>query len=262
MKNLFKSLIPQNTRNRLIDAYAKYKYALLRFHCPICNGRFSYLHPAGYYVPVLKEKKVIGAGYRIHAVCPGCGSGDRERLLFLYLKKHTRIFDDSLKVLHVAPEKNLQRILKGLSHIDYLSGDIQSEEAMVKMDITEIAYPDNSFDVIICNHVLEHIPDDGKAMAELKRIMTPGGWGIFQVPISPVLNKTIEDPTVVSPEDRERIFGQDDHVRIYGRDYTARLARAGFRVETYDPRADLGLFGVFKYALCPGEHVFVCRKHS
>ena len=104
-------------------------------------------------------------------------------------------------------------------NIDYLSADLNSPSAMVKMDITNIKYEDNSFDVIICNHVLEHIPDDRKAMSELYRVLKPGGWAILQVPISLLLNKTYEDPTVTTPEEREKVFGQSDHVRIYAKDY-------------------------------------------
>ena len=223
-----KRLIPPDLQPRFIDFYAKYKYALINFHCPFCEKRYSHLLPAGYYLPALKDKKVVGAGYRLHAVCPGCGSSDRERLVYLYLTTKTDVFHKRIKLLHVAPEENLQRVFRKSPNIDYLSADLDPSKAMIRMDISDIDCEDNTFDVIVCNHVLEHVPDDKRAMAEIYRVLKPMGWGILQVPISPVLKKTIEDPTVVAPADRERLFGQDDHVRLYGRDFTIRLAKAGF----------------------------------
>jgi SAM-dependent methyltransferase len=161
-------------------------------------------------------------------------------------------------LLHVAPEPALGRLLSGRSNIDYLSGDLGSPFAMVKMDITNIPYPDGHFDAIYCSHVLEHVPNDQQAMGEFFRVLKPNGWAILQVPIEG--EHTFEDWSVQTPEGRERAFGQSDHVRIYGRDYRDRLAKAGFTV-TVDPfistfsDADIRRLGLGK-----GEDVFYCTK--
>jgi ubiquinone/menaquinone biosynthesis C-methylase UbiE len=133
------------------------------------------------------------------------------------------------RMLHVAPERAFTTQLKRIPSLDYLTADLYNPRAMVKMDITDIQYPDASFDVIYCSHVLEHVPDDRKAMREFFRVLKPTGWAVLQVPIT--ADHTIEDPSVVEPEERERLFGQKDHVRRYGPDYTQRLEEAGFTVK-------------------------------
>ncbi len=143
------------------------------------------------------------------------------------------MFTEPVKLLHLAPEKPLMDLFIKQNNIDYLTADLNPEQVMVKMDITAIQYPDNIFDAILCNHVLEHIPDDRKAMRELYRVLKPGGWAILQVPVSKILEQTYDDITITSPQDREKYFGQKDHVRIYGKDYTQRLKEAGFTVDAY-----------------------------
>jgi ubiquinone/menaquinone biosynthesis C-methylase UbiE len=163
--------------------------------------------------------------------------------------------------LHVAPEAGLTRILTQHGNIDYLTADITPGRAMVRMDITEIGYPDNSFDAIICNHVLEHITDDRKAMRELHRVLRSGGWGILQVPISLSLSTTHEDFSVRAPADRERIFGQADHVRLYAIDYLDRLKESGFETVVFDWQQDETFSAVGnRYGLLPREQIFVVRK--
>lgn len=176
--------------------------------------------------------KIIGAGKRA-AICPVCRSSDRVRLIYLYLRDHTRVFKRPCKILHVAPERALSRIFRNLRYMQYHPADLHPEEDMEKMDITGIPYPEDTFDLILCNHVLEHIPDDLQAMKELFRVLKPDGLAVIQVPLSPVLTSTYEDPEVTREEDRERTFGQKDHVRIYGMDYPDRLSNAGFRVIEY-----------------------------
>jgi SAM-dependent methyltransferase len=257
-----KRLIPPDLQPRFIDFYAKYKYALINFHCPFCEKRYSHLLPAGYYLPALKDKKVVGAGYRLHAVCPGCGSSDRERLVYLYLTTKTDVFHKRIKLLHVAPEENLQHVFRKSPNIDYLSADLDPSKAMIRMDISDIHYEDSTFDVIICNHVLEHVPDDRRAMGEIYRVLKSGGWAILQVPISMVLDATFEDVTAQTPQERERLFGQEDHVRIYARDYRDRLEGVGFFVEVFDPLEEFGWVTAFRNALLRGERIYVGRKED
>lgn len=141
-----------------------------------------------------------------------------------------------LKVLHFAPEKILTSIFKSYNNVEYLSVDIDPQKAMAKEDITNLSFEDNSFDIIFCSHVLEHIEDDSKAIKELNRILKPNGFAILQVSVKDEFNgrkivKTFEDFTITDPKERERIFGQYDHVRIYGRDYRDRLENGGFKVK-------------------------------
>jgi predicted SAM-dependent methyltransferase len=246
--------------NKIIKIYIRWKLFGLRFKCPFCGKSFRKFFPAGFSFPVLEEKNVVGGGYRPNALCPFCRSSDRERLIFLYLKKQTSVFSESIKLLHVAPEKNLQIFLKSCANIDYLSVDIDSPLAAIKMDISSINYENNSFDVIICNHVLEHIENDKRAMAEIYRVLKPGGWTILQVPLSITSPKTYEDKTKKSSKEREESFGQKDHVRIYGLDYKNRLEEAGFTVEIFDPIKEFGVDIVNKASLLKGENIYIGRK--
>ncbi len=145
-------------------------------------------------------------------------------------------------------------------NIDYVSVDIKSADAMLWMDITNIAFEDSCFDVIICNHVLEHISDDHRAMSELYRVLKPEGWAILQTPISLSLSETFEDRSVVTPERREKIFGQDDHVRIYAKDYKERLEKIGFCVSIHNIREELGYSTVCRYSLLEDESIYLVRK--
>ncbi len=235
-----------------------------KYKCPMCNSHIKGMLPFGYDFPVLSEKNVIGGGYRLNARCPVCYSVDRERLLYLYLQHKTSLFRQKTKLLHVAPERALSSFIKKHIRIDYLTADLSSDGVMVKMDITHIEYPDNYFDAIICNHVLEHIIDDSKAMRELHRVLKPDGWGILQVPISRSLAATYEDCSIVTAEERERLFGQSDHVRIYASDYSERLKDAGFQVEEFNWWTDDKHFcgSTNTYSLLPGESIFFVTKHT
>lgn len=135
-----------------------------------------------------------------------------------------------MRLLHIAPERNLQKALEK-KNIEYFSADLDSPLAKIKMDIQNIKFPANYFDAIICNHVLEHIIDNKKAMRELYRVLKPRGWAILQVPYLPIMKTTFEDSAIVTPKERENIFGQSDHVRIYGNDYPERLRSVGFQVK-------------------------------
>ncbi len=268
IKSLITGIIPKKYYPQFMEMYTKCRYLFLfplyvgsKFKCPFCGGHFRKFLPAGLDLPVLREKHIVGVGYRLNAICPCCNSTDRERLIYLYLKHKTNFFHETLKVLHVAPEMNLQKVLKSCPNINYISADIDSLLAMVKMDITNIGYGDNSFDFIIYNHVLEHIPDDKNAMSELYRVLKSGGGAILQVPISLLLNKTYEDPTVVTPEKREILFGQNDYVRIYAKDYKDRLESVGFSVEVYSTK-EFGESFIHKYRLLKNENIYICSKQE
>lgn len=187
------------------------------YTCPCCGHSFRSFASYGYQA-------------RPNALCRWCLSLERHRGLWLYLHEQTDIFDRPLKMLHFAPEHQFQELFKNSTNIDYTSADLDMPTAMVKMDITNITFPDNTFDIIICNHVLEHVPDDRKAMSELFRALKPGGWAILQTPMS---NKTStdEDLSISDPKKREQLYGQNDHVRTYGMDKKDRLESVGFTVK-------------------------------
>ena len=179
-------------------------------------------------------RKFLPYGYgkqRENALSPGTLSLERHRQMWLYLKNETDFFTQNYKVLHIAPEQEFLRKFKKMKNLDYTSADLFSPIVDVKADILDLPFEDESFDVIFCNHVLEHIIDDKKAMSELYRVMKKGGWGILQVPMKNSLEKTYEDFTITDPKERQKHFGQYDHVRWYGMDYFERLISVGFSVD-------------------------------
>ena len=231
-----------------------------RYYCPVCQSNTRKQEPLGIDFPVIHQKQIIGGGKR-NVLCPVCNSSDRTRLVYLFLKNKTNLFTKNTKLLHIAPEPQLTQIFRKIKTIDYLSADLMMERVMVKMDLTDIKYYDRSFDAIICNHVLEHIPDDMKAMRELFRVLKPGGWAILQVPISKTMTETFEDFSVTEPDEREKVFGQKDHVRIYGQDYVTRLETAGFRVKPFKWTEDHDIENKEnKLNLNKEEVIFYCTK--
>jgi SAM-dependent methyltransferase len=188
--------------------------------CPIC------MHSYREFLPYGRVRS------RANALCPHCMSLERHRLIWLYLQEKSNFFRQPLQVLHIAPEACFIKHFEKMHGAGYITADIESPLAKVKMDVHEIPFDENTFDVILCNHVLEHVRDDIQAMREFHRVMKPGAFAILQVPLFlPLPEKTIEDPAITDPRERERLFGQDDHVRKYGKDYAQRIQEAGFRAE-------------------------------
>ncbi|MGH2941737.1 MAG: methyltransferase domain-containing protein, partial [Solirubrobacteraceae bacterium] len=183
--------------------------------CPCCGGTFRRL---------VTHRDVPDVR------CPSCGSMERHRLLWLYLQQRTDVHTQRYRVLHLAPELSIQRLLRRLPNIDYVSADLAAPLADVHCDIQALPFEDDGFDVVICNHVLEHIPDDRRAMSELARVTAPGGWAVLMCPIARDRAATLTDESVKTPADALRVYGQEDHVRLYGADYRDRLAEAGFDV--------------------------------
>jgi len=208
-------------------------------------------------------RKLLPYGYgeqRENALSPSTLSLERHRLLWLYLKNETDFFTAKKKVLHMAPEQCFINRFKKLKNLDYTTADLYSPIVDIKADILNLPFKDNSFDVIFCNHVLEHIVDDIKAMQELYRVLKPNGMGIFQIPQDLSLEKTYEDFSITSPEERAKHFGQYDHVRVYGKDYFDRLKSVGFEVKAIDYSKKIPINLVEKYALVKGEILPVCFK--
>lgn len=234
----------------------------IKHTCPFCHRPLSRFIPAGLDIPVLYEKQVIGGGLRENARCYVCGSMDRERLVFLYLKHHTNMFKQTNRVLHIAPEPVLMNGFRKCNNLFYLTADLKSPRADIKLDLTALPFSDNTFDFVIVNHVLEHIPDDHLAMTEILRVLKKDtGTAILQVPISLNLEHTFEDASVTSEQDRLEVFGQEDHVRIYGQDYSQKLENAGFRVNVIDWNMDEKSFSkTNRYGLIKEEKLFIGFK--
>ena len=187
-------------------------------YCPICQK-------TGFFLP-------NGVPRRPKVKCPHCGSGERQRLMWLFLQKYTDIFNKVPKrILHVAAESCIRNRIGKLYGKEYITADLNNPNAMVKMDIMDIHYPSETFDIIICSHVLEHVAEDIKAMKEIHRVLKNDGWAILLVPIADI-DKTYEDSSITDEGGRFWAFGQNDHVRKYGKDYEDRLKSAGFNVKT------------------------------
>ncbi len=216
--------------------------------CPVCASQYKKFLPYGRIA-------------RENALCPNCLALERHRLMWLFLKKQTDFFSAPLKVLHIAPEHCFIDRFEALPNLEYITADIESPLAKVKMDVHSIPFPDNSFDVIFCNHVLEHVDNDLVACAEFNRVLKPSGWGILQSPVYP-LEKTLEDKSITDPAERERIFGQRDHVRKFGKDYAERLRKSGLKIEENQFVKQIGPDLIKKFALPKDEVIFVCRKGS
>lgn len=191
-------------------------YAGSQVQCPICGHSYRKFLPYGRINP------------RPNALCPHCLSLERHRLIWLYLRERTPFFKGPLDVLHVAPEQCFMKLFEATHGDKYITADIESPLAKVKMDIHRMPFEDRRFDVVLCNHVLEHVENDIQAMTEIHRVLKPGGFAILQVPFfAPVPETTVEDASITSPREREIHFGQDDHVRKFGKDYAQRINRSG-----------------------------------
>ncbi|MBQ0786639.1 MAG: class I SAM-dependent methyltransferase [Oceanihabitans sp.] len=208
-------------------------------------------------------KSFLSYGYetqRENVLSPSTLSLERHRLLWLYLKNETSFFTAEKSVLHFAPEQCFLKRFSALKNLNYTTTDLLSPIADVKADICNLPFKDNSYDIILCNHVLEHIPDDTKAIQELYRVMKPGGYGIFQIPQDLTRQTTFEDNTITDKKERGKIFGQYDHVRVYGHDYFNKLRDAGFLVNEVDYTAMLSEAEIKKYCLLQGEIIPVVYK--
>ena len=234
-----------------------------KYKCPFCGFHSKNLLPIGIDNPTIRKYQIIGAGQR-NACCPKCGSTDRERLVYTYLKYELNIFSrPQTRVLHIAPEMIIADQFIAHNFKNYTCGDFYAEgqhadysrDFVEHMDVQNLPFADNSFDLIICNHVLEHVFDEKKAICELYRVLAKNGIAVLQVPISPVLETTISDPSITDKDILEKKFGQKDHVRLFGMDYKSRLESCGFNVQEIKLQCQYP-----KYGLNPKEILFVGRK--
>jgi SAM-dependent methyltransferase len=232
--------------------------------CLVCGATVRALLAQGQHYPVLRDLEVVGGQRKEHDECPICHANDRVRLVFLYVSRHTRLLTEPCRLLHIAPELGLADVFERAQTIDYVPADLNRRRyrhlaSIQCFDLQHAPYPDRSFDWIICNHVLEHVPDDRKAMREIYRMLKPGGRSILQVPLALKLSKTREDASVDDEAERIRLFGQRDHVRLYGRDYHDRLRDAGFEVELWNAFAQEPALAE-EWSLNPAERLTIARR--
>lgn len=235
-----------------------------QYKCTVCGAHTRTRKTFSVNAPVLREKDVIGGEYIERDDCPICYANRRSRLVFKFLR--SRHLKAGASVLHVGPELAIYRHFFRYADVDYHAVDLiptrhRDIPDVEKVDITDIPYPAKTFDLILCNHVLEHVPDDRKAMRELRRVLRDDGMALLQVPLGIKLAKTDEDPKLIDEKARERRFGQSDHVRIYAeQDYLARLKKAGFDVEILPISRFASYDELIRHQLNPRERLFIGRR--
>ncbi len=268
MRNI-KKYVPPGPGRLLKSIYLTLRGLYYRgnhYTCPVCGHSFRKMLPGGFDLPVIKEKQIVGAGRRDKDICPYCQSTDRDRLIYLYLKYEPGFFEHPHRLLHIAPEPALYQAFSKAQNIDYHPATKYAEgfyynSKVETADLLNLHFEESSFDWVICNHVLEHIPDDRRALHEIFRVLKPGGKALLQVPYSLQLEETFEDASITSEADREKHFGQFDHVRIYGRDYPDRLEEAGFIVHQINQKKHFkNIKTPDEFAVNPEELLFVCEK--
>ena len=259
MKHLIKlilNLIPRPVLQRVADwivPVVGMLYVGKGKECPLCGCQRRKFIPYGYVKP------------RENALCPNCLSLERHRLLWLWLLRESDIGRGAMalpRLLHIAPEVALMRKFRKMYAREkerYVTADLESPLADMHFDVQEIPIEDGAFDCVICNHIMEHVEDDRKALKEIFRILRRGGWGVILSPVELEREKTFEDDTITDREERTRIFGQYDHRRIYGRDYTERLQEAGFEVYDIPYKEAFTAAEQQRYALCD-DHLYIVRK--
>jgi SAM-dependent methyltransferase len=213
--------------------------------CPCCGSRFDRFKPG-----------LTNAAIR---VCPRCGSHDRHRALWLWFDRHPELLEPGAEVIHWSPEWVLSRRLRAVAGLRYRSVDLDAG-ADLQADITDVPLPDASVDLVVCSHVLEHVDDDRAAMSEIARVLRPGGRAVLLVPLA-IGRPTLEDPAIVTPEERRRAYWQDDHVRLYGdEDFAGRLRAAGLEVSVDRLAADADESTRARYGLLTDDLIFVARR--
>ena len=256
MKKIYSFLLNTLPRPLLIRLSYPFKkiapilYKGNNVECPVCERSFRKFLSYGSEV-----------AHRENVLCPYDLTLERHRLMWLYLKEHSNFLTtEKLDVLHIAPEQCFHKRFKEQANLNYLTGDLVSPIADMHFDLHSIPLEENRFDVVFCNHVLEHVDDALKCMQELYRVMKPGGWGIFQVPQDLTREVTYEDPTIVSPEEREKHFWQKDHVRLFGKDYPDWLRKAGFTVDEFHQESNYSKELIARYRLMSTEILYIARK--
>ena len=249
-RRIARRVVPARLRTLFSGILWSLQYRGSAVSCPCCGSCYRKFAP-------------FGLDLRENAMCHNCGALERHRSLWVYVTRELHLFNQPLRLLHFAPEPVLYRKFSESEDIDYHPCDLAPQDLTAgvrKMDITDIQFDDESFDAIICNHVLEHVPDDHEAMSELHRVLQKDGWAVFQVPISSHLDHTVEDLAVTDPDQRRKLYGQSDHVRRYGKDFEKRLERTGFNVRVEEIERLFSPRETSRFGLMAGDVIFFCTK--
>lgn len=256
MKKIYKYLLNTLPRPLLIrlsyvfKIFAPILYKGNKVECPVCEKTFSKFLSYGSEV-----------AHRENVLCPYDLTLERHRLMWLYLRNESNFFSaQHLNVLHIAPEQCFIQLFKKQQNLNYLTGDLESPIADIHFDLHQIPLEDNRFDVVFCNHVMEHVDDPIQCMKEIHRVMKSGGWAIMQVPQDMSRAATYEDSNITSAAEREKHFWQKDHVRLFGRDYPQWLEKAGFTVDVYDTKQKIEPSVILKYRLLKDELLYIAKK--
>ncbi len=258
MIKLFLKLLPQSVKRKLSDEIKK------KDEISNCNSTLQMkLNVNVVYCCICKQRSpmFLPFNFRHFVICPVCGSFERHRMVWYYLTNYTKILKNEINLLHFAPETVFYNTFKKMK-INYFPVDFEPKgygDDCKKMDATDIKHPDSFFDIIIANHLLEHVPDDKKAMSEFYRVLTPLGFAVITIPIKKDLQKTYEDFNITDPQEREKAFGQYDHVRWYGSDFIERLMEVGFKVEMINFTEILNSQERFKHGFSD-EIIYICKK--
>jgi SAM-dependent methyltransferase len=213
--------------------------------CPLCGHDFD---------------RFRNAWNRPDALCWRCGAHERHRAQWLLFERRPELLAGARSLLHFSPEWCLRRRLSAIPGLRYVTTDLDPAQAAdLRLDVTALDLPDDSFDAVICSHVLEHVPDDRAAMRELHRVTAPGGFTLVMVPLALDRAQTFEDPSITAPDERLRAFLQHDHVRLYAPDIADRLRAAGFAVEIVDTAGELGPDQAARHGLLASDLIFLCR---
>lgn len=255
VKHIYKKVVPEKTRNtirtKMIQSKAR-KYQGERFRCNVCDSHFSEFLPYG-LIP------------RENALCPGCLSLERTRVLWLYIKNEIlQNLDKKIRMLHFAPEAGLYHHLKKNKNIEYINGDINKALADEVIDITNIQYPSQHFNFIICSHVLGHVNDERTAIQELYRVLKPGGTALVMTLVDKRIPRTYENPYLENNQERQALYGEPDLVRLHGADFSRRLRKGGFEVDAIDYASQLGESARSYYSLGNGDReiIYKCTKSN
>lgn len=256
MKKIYKYLLNTLPRPLLIRLsyifkfFAPILYRGKNVECPVCERKFSKFLSYGSNV-----------AHRENVLCPYDLTLERHRLMYLYLKQESNFFTaENLAVLHMAPEQCFIDMFKKQENLSYLTADIESPIADLHFDLHKIPLEDNRFDVVFCNHVMEHVEDPIQCMKELYRVMKKGGWALMQVPQDFHRDKTYEDASITSPQEREKHFWQKDHLRLFGKDYPQWLEKAGFTVDEFDLNKHFEKNVINRFRLMQGEILYIAKK--
>jgi SAM-dependent methyltransferase len=247
MRKLVLTFIPHRYRDparAAVFTILSVLYMGSRFECPVCSRT---------------SRRWVSLGFP-DLLCPHCSAFGRQRLMLLYLQNELDLAHRPLKILHFAPEACMVRYFDRLPNLTYIGGDLDPPRGAIRLDITEIELDSDSVDVVLCSHVLEHVPADAQAISEMRRVLRPGGTALIMGPVEYDRSETYEDPSIVSPRARAVAFNQSDHVRIYGADFDDRLRAAGFALDANRYAQSLSDQEINRYGLDREEIIYVCTN--